>query len=106
MELDEVEAVALAVDDPEPGRILVRHAAEIERCRRAVVLAAVRKRLEVEPAARCRVSERLVGALNRSTSPNAGDWLNAASSRKALVMLEVSFMFLSPARGRGEERGH
>src|SRR4030095_2350345 len=39
-----------------------------------------------------------LSALNRSMSPNAGDWLNEASSRKAWVMAEVSFMFLSPAR--------
>src|SRR5438309_242920 len=38
-------------------------------------------------------------------SPNAGGWLNEASSRKPLVMGKVSFMFLPPARGRGEERG-
>src|SRR6185312_8998127 len=62
MELDEVDAVALAVHRPEPGRVLVRDAPQVERLGRAVVPAARHKRLRVEPAARRRLGQWLVGA--------------------------------------------
>src|SRR5690348_8798945 len=62
VELHEVDAVALAVHDPELGRVLVGDTAEIERLGRAVILAARRQRSQVEPIACRRVAEWLIGA--------------------------------------------
>ena len=61
MELDEVDAVALAVHRAELGRVLVRDPPEIERLGRAVIPAAGGKRLQVEPVAHRRLGERLIG---------------------------------------------
>ncbi len=48
--------------DAELGRVLVGDPAEIERRRRAIVLAAGRQDREVEPGARRRIRQRPVGA--------------------------------------------
>ena len=62
MELDQVQPVALAVHEVELGRVLVGDAAEIERGRRTVVLAAGGQVREVEPGTRRGIRQRPVGA--------------------------------------------
>jgi len=62
MEFHEIDAVALAIDDVELGRILVGDPAEIERVGRTIILAAGRQGGEVEPGARRRIRQRPVGA--------------------------------------------
>ena len=65
----------LAVHGVEPGRIFVGDTAEIERLGCAMVLAARRQAREVEPGT-VAASTNGRSALNRSTSPKVGDWLN------------------------------
>ena len=62
MELDEIDAVALAVHDVQLGRVLVGDPAEVERAGRTIVLAAGRQAGEIEPGARGRIRQRPVGA--------------------------------------------
>ena len=61
MELDQVEAIALAVHGAEPGRILVGHPSEIERLGRAIVPAAGGERRDIEARAGRGVGQWPVG---------------------------------------------
>ncbi len=61
MELDQIEAVALAVHGAELRRVLVGHPPEIERVAGAVVLSAGRQGSEVEARPHRRVGQRPVG---------------------------------------------
>ena len=62
MEFHEIDAVALAIDDVELGRILVGDPAEIERVGRTIILAAGRQAREIQPGARRRIRQRPVCA--------------------------------------------
>jgi hypothetical protein len=61
MELDQVQPIALAIDEVELGRVLVGDAAEIERGRRTIILAAGRQVREIEPGTRRRIGQRPIG---------------------------------------------